>query len=327
MKRIVAVCAALVAIAAGVSAQSAPMVLRYSHPNAPTSIAGMQADYFAKKVFEYTSGAVKVEVIPSGQLGSLQEQVQQVTAGLVAFHHNTAASIGSIYEDFGVLDTPFIYKDVDHLLRVVDSASPVMRRLNDGLLKKGLRVLSSFYFGARVLTADRAILKPDDLKGLKIRAIPFPIYQAAVEGMGAVPTPIDWAQTPAALATKVVNGQENPVNVILSAELYKSQSHLMVTNHILGASILIVNDAVWAKLSKPVQDAIARAAREAAAYATKLTLEQEASDLAALKAKGMKIITAADGLDLGAFKTRVKKLIDERFGVKWGEYYKMIGAL
>jgi len=312
----------------GTAAQGAPLALVYSHPNAPTSQAGLQAAFFAKKVAEYTGGSVKIDVYPSSQLGTLQEQAQQVQSGVVAFHHNTAAGIGSIYEDFGVLDTPFIYKNVDHLLRVVDPASSVMKRLNDGLVKKsGVRVLYSFYFGARQLTADRAVRKPADLAGLKIRAIPFPIYQAAVEGMGAVPTPIDWAQTPAALATKVVNGQENPVNTILSAELFKSQSHMMMTNHILGAEIVVVNDAVWQKLTNAQQEQIARAAVEASKYATKLVVDQELVEVKSLKDKGMTVITAAEGLDVEAFRTRTKKIIDERFGAKWGEYYKLISAL
>ena len=213
-------------------------------------------------------------------------------------------------------------------MRVVDPSSPVMVKLNEGLVKKsGVRVLYSFYFGARDLTCDRPIKRPDDLKGLKIRSVPFPIYQAAIEGMGAVPTPLDWAKTPTALSTKVVQGQENPVNTILAAKLYESQAYIMLTNHILGAEIVVINEAVWKGLSKAVQDGVEKAAVETGKYATKLTEDQEASDLAALKAKGMKVIGAAEGLDLEAFRASTKKVVDARFGAAWADYYKAIASI
>jgi tripartite ATP-independent transporter DctP family solute receptor len=303
------------------------LTLRYSHPNAPTSIAGQQADLFAKKVAEYSGGSITVEVYPSSQLGSLQEQAEQVSAGVVAFNHNTAAAMGTLFEDFAVLDTPFMYKDVSHLLKVADPNSGVMKKLNEGLLKKSkVRVLYTFYFGTRQLTADRPIKKPDDLKGLKIRSVPFPIYSTAVEGMGATPTPIDWAETVTSLKTKVVNGQENPVNTIASAKLWEVQSNLMMTNHIIGAEIVVVNDAIWQKLTPAQQSIIQKAAADASAFGTKTTLAQEATDLKTLKDNGMKIITAADGLDIAAFKARVDKLVNEKFGAKWVDYYTLIKA-
>lgn len=327
MKKYFVVVSLVLALCGAAWAEDA-IVLRYSHPNAPTSIAGMQADFLAKKVKEYTKGAVTIEVYPSSKLGTLQEQATLVSSGAIALHHNTAAGIGSLYEDFAVLDTPYLYKDVDSLMKVTNPNSSVMTKLNDGLLKKsGVRVLYTFYFGARDLTADRPIYKPTDLKGLKIRSIPFPIYSVAVEGMGATPMPIDWSQTITALQTKVVNGQENPVNTILSSKLYESQGYLMLTHHILGAEVVVVNNSVWNKLSKENQAAISKAAAETSAYATKLTEDGEASDTKALKDKGMKVIGAAEGLDLAAFKKSVNALVSERFGAKWADYYKLIADI
>lgn len=327
MKRLSIVAAVCLLVPAVMVAQGV-LTLRYSHPNAPTSIAGQQADLFAKKIKEYSNGSMVVEVYPSSQLGSLKEQAEQVSAGVVAFNHNTAAGIGSLFEDFAVLDTPFLYKDVNHLLKVTDPQSAIMKKLNEGLLAKSkVRVLYTFYFGSRLLTADRAVKTPADLKGLKIRAVPFPIYQAALEGMGAIPTPIDWAETPASIKTKVVVGQENPSNTILAAKLYEIQSHLMLTNHILGAEIVIMNDAVWNKLSKDQQAVVLKAAKDAADFGTKQTVELEASEVKALKEKGMTVIGAAEGLDLEAFRAGVKKVVDQKFGAKWAEYYKLINSI
>jgi len=326
MKKLIFVLVSILSVSS-IFAQ-ATVTLRYSHPNSTASIAGQQADLFAKKVKEYSNGSMAVEVYPDSQLGSLQEQAEQVSAGVVAFNHNTAAAMGSLFEDFAVLDTPFMYKDVNHLLKVTDPESPVMQKLNQGLLGKSkVRVLYTFYFGTRQLTADRPILKPADLKDVKIRSVPFPIYSAAVEGMGGVPTPINWAETPTALKTKVVNGQENPVNTIASAKLWEVQSHLMQTNHIIGAEIVVMNDSVWQKLTAAQQAIIKKAAADASAFGTKTTLAQEASDLKTLRDKGMKIIGPTEGLDVAAFKASVNKVVQAKFGAKWAEYYKLVESV
>jgi TRAP-type transport system periplasmic protein len=304
------------------------VTLRYAHMNAPSSIAGQQATLLAKTIEEKTKGAVKVQVYPSSQLGTLQEQAEAASQGSVQIHHNTMAGIGSLYEPFGALDTPFMYKDIQHLMRVADPNSPIMKKLDEGLLKaRGLRVFYTFYFGTRQLTADRQVLSPKDLQGVKIRAIPFPIYMAAVEGMGAAATPIDWSEVPTALATGAVNGQENPVDTIFANKLYETQSHLMLTSHIMGAECVVFNDAAWKKLSPTLQAQLAEAAAEVSKKATQMTLESDASYTKQLADKGMKVIGPKEGLDIPAFRSRVQELVSKRFDAKFGELYKEIRSI
>lgn len=310
---------------AGAGAQVA--VLRYSHMNPSDSIAGRQAAFFARKVDEYSRGTVRIELHPASALGTLTEQLKQTAAGVTAIHHNTAAAFGTIAPDVAVLDTPYVYRDVAHLLKVAAPGSPVMRRLDGELQRSGLKLLYTFYFGTRELTCDRPVLRPEDLAGVKIRSIPFPMYQAAVEGLGAVPVPIDWADTPTALAARAVAGQENPVNTILTSRLYDSQKYLMLTGHIRGAELVVVNDALWRKLPRSAQAQIERAAREASEYGTRLMVEEEQRDLADLRARGMIVIGEREGLELGSFRARTRKIVQERFSARWSEYYRMIEAI
>jgi tripartite ATP-independent transporter DctP family solute receptor len=304
------------------------ITLRYAHMNPPTSVAGMQATILAKEIEERTKGAVKVQVYPSSQLGTLQEQAEAVSTGTVQIHHNTMAGIGSLYESFGALDTPYLYNDVDHLMRVADPKSPVMQKLNEGMIKaRGVRVFYTFYFGTRQLTCDRQVLAPKDLQGVKIRAIPFPIYMSAVEGMGAVATPVDFAELPAALATKTVNGQENPLDTIFSSKFYETQSHLMLTNHIMGAELVVFNEKTWNSLTPTLQGQIMEAAAVASKKGTEMTIEREASLQKELSAKGMKIVGAKEGLDIPAFRSRVQAEVAKRFDSKYGELYQQIKAI
>jgi TRAP-type C4-dicarboxylate transport system substrate-binding protein len=203
-----------------------------------------------------------------------------------------------------------------------------MKSLNKKLLdKRDVRVLYNFYFGARDLTANKAIYGVKDLTGLKIRSIPFPIYTAAVEGMGAIAVPLNFAELPTAIATGVVDGQENPVNTINNAKLYEIQKYLMRTNHILGAECVVINEASYKKLSAAQRKALDEAAAETAKAATKMTLDLEASDYKAVADKGMKIITAADGLKIDEIRAKVNADINKKFGSKYGAIYKQIASI
>ncbi|WP_142846805.1 TRAP transporter substrate-binding protein [Telmatospirillum sp. J64-1] len=302
--------------------------LRYGHMNAPNSVAGQSADMFAEAVKRHTNGSVNVTVFPSSQLGKIQELAEATSVGTIAMTHNTAAGVGSLYKPFAVLDTPYLFRSVDHLMQVVDTHSPVMEKLNQGLIESsGVRVLYAFYFGTRQLTANKAARTPADLRGTKIRSIPFPIYMATVEGLGAVPVPIDWSEVPTALATGVVDGQENPVNVINSQKLYEIQSHMMLTSHIMGAEIVMINEDVWQRFDSDTKAAMEAAAEEVRQKSSQLTLDLEESDLADIRNAGMTVIGPDEGLDLEAFKAATKAIVQPRFDSEFREYYDMIDKI
>jgi tripartite ATP-independent transporter DctP family solute receptor len=315
------------ALAAG-TAVAQSMELRYGHMNPPNSASGIQAQMLADAIARNTGGQVKVTVYPSSQLGKLQELAEAVSTGTIALSHNTAGGIGSLHEPFAALDTPYLYRDVDHLLKVMDVDSPVMKKLNEGLVKDaGVRVLYAYYFGTRQLTANRLVKQPSDLSGQKIRAIPFPIYMSAVEGLGAVPVPVDWAEVPTALATGKVNGQENPVNVVLSSKLYETQSHMMLTSHIMNAQVIVINEGTWKKLAPAQREQITKAAAEVRQKASEMVRNQEAEETEKLRQLKMTVVGPAEGLDLDAFKASVNKIVNAKFAAKYGDMYKAIAAI
>lgn len=307
---------------------SAQTTLRYGHNNEPASVAGAQADWFAEALGGASAGDIKVDVYPASQLGKLQELAEAVSLGTIAFSHNTAGALGSLYEPFAALDTPYLYRDVDHLMAVTDVNSPVMQELNEGLIDAAnVRVIYAHYFGRRNLTCNKAIKTPADLAGVKIRAVPFPIYTTAVEGMGAVAVPVDWSEVPTSLATGVVQGQENPVNVVLKVKLYEVQSHLMLTGHMSNAECVVMNEDAWQGLSDAQKAAVQQAANETRIKATKAILDNEAAETDELRALGMTVISTEEGLDQEAFRASVNTLVQERFGEKFGDLYGKIAAI
>ncbi len=330
MKRVVAA-TLVICLAAGVMVISAqtpekPLALRYAHMNPPNSPNGLQAQYFADKIFERTKGAIKISVYPSSQLGSIAEMAEQVSMGTVAMHHNTYGGLQPLLEDLGLFDTPFLYRDVDHLLAATNpDSSSVLKELNAKLIAtRNVRILYSFYFGTRDLTSNKAVYSPKDLAGKKIRAIPSPIYQAAVEGMGAVAIPIDWAEVPVALSTGVADGQENPVSTLVTSKLYEIQKFVMQTHHIMGSEPVVINEKVWQSLSAANKKIFAEVAVETCKWASDYVRNSESKDLQTLKDKGMTVIGPAEGLKVEEFRASVSAVVAKRFGGKWGKYYDQI---
>jgi TRAP-type C4-dicarboxylate transport system substrate-binding protein len=213
-----AVLVALLGFRAEVSAQTPE--LRYGHIYLPASAAGLQAQMFADAIAKNTNGQTRISVYPSSQLGKLGELIEAVSTGTIALSQQTAGAIGLLFEPFAALDTPYLYRDYDHLMKVTDADSPVMKKLNAGLISAaGLRVLQAYYFGTRHLTANKVMYQPSDLAGQKVRAAPLPVNIAAVRGLGAVPVPLDSSELQAALASGQVVGQENPVSMRISPSL------------------------------------------------------------------------------------------------------------
>lgn len=314
----------------GVSASANAQIreLRYGHINPPQSAAGLQAQMFADTVANNNKAQIKVTVSPSADLGKLQELTEAASTGVIALSQSTAGSLGPLYEPFAALDTPYLYRDYDHLMKVTDVDSPVMKKLNEGLIRvAGLRVLYAYYFGTRQLTANKAMLQPSDLAGQKIRAVPFPIYLATIQGLGGIPIQADLSELPKALAAGKVTGQENPVNVVLTSKLYETQSHLMLTGHIMNAQLVVINERIWQQLTPAQREVLRAAAQDVRNRASEMVRNKEAEETGKLKALGMNIIGPENGLDLDAYKTSVNKVVQTKFGAKFKELYEEIAEI
>jgi len=150
---------------------------------------------------------------------------------------------------------------------------------------------------------------------------------AAVEGMGAVAVPVDWAEVPVALSTGVADGQENPVSVLVSNKLYDVQDYLMLTKHIMGSEPVVVNESVWQKLSDEYKEIFRDVAQETRDWASNYVKDSEAEDLETLEENGMTIIGPEQGLKIDEFRASVGEVVEKRFGDKWGPYYDQIRAI
>jgi TRAP-type transport system periplasmic protein len=113
-----------------------------------------------------------------------------------------------------------------------------------------------------VTNSTRAIRRPDDLQGLKIRVPPVPILVEIFEALGAKPVPMNWDQALEAFRRQTVDGQENPISLIIPYKLWAVHNHVTLWHYTIDPLILAVSAKTWASLSPQDRDILQRVGEE-----------------------------------------------------------------
>ncbi|CAD5367045.1 hypothetical protein RA210_U10629 [Rubrivivax sp. A210] len=158
---------------------------------------------------------------------------------------------------------------------------PFGKLLLSRLPDKGLVSLGFWDLGFRnVANSRRPITRAEDMDGLKLRAIPNPVFVETFKAMKANRVPLAFAELYGALEARAVDGQENPYAVILSNKFYEVQKYVSATKHVYATNILLVSKIFWDKLSPAEQKILNDAANESRAY------QRQVSRAAAQRAQG-----------------------------------------
>lgn len=208
-----------------------------------------------EKRLESANPNIDVQVFPGGQLGSEGEIVGQLQAGITDLLPTTTGPLGQIDSLFYVLETPFVFLDEAQADKVLDG--PIGQKILKALEAKGLIGLAFWENGFREITNNvRPIRTPADLKGLKMRTQQNRLHIKYFTDLGANPTPLAFTEIYNALATKVVDGQENPYSLIATNKFYEQQKYVSQTDHVYSAVPVYFSKAKWNKLPADVQELV-----------------------------------------------------------------------
>ena len=298
-----------------------PIVIKLGNVQATADIVQAGLKRFADLVAERTKGQIQVQIFPASQLGTEQELLEGVQLGTVHMFEGSSGSVGRFLPDVEVFAAPYVWRDVDHMMKVV--RGPIGQGLADRLVKaKGMRVLDfGWLFGNRYLTTkNKAIYKPEDLKGMKIRVQPTAIYLETIRAMGANPTTMDFKEVYLGLQSGVIDGQENPPSVIFTNKLFEVQKFVMLTAHITQNQAVVINESFFQGLSPENRKILTEAAYEAGNFQNDLVLKSEKEYLDQLKEKGMTVVQP----DVMAFREATKD-VWKKVSEKWepGLYEKI----
>ncbi len=281
---------ATLAVAGAASAQTQ---LKWAHVYETGEAYHKWALWAADEIKKRTSGRYEVTVFPASSLGKETDINQGLTLGTVDIIYTGQAFAARTYPPLAIGGAPFMFRDFNHWKKYAES--PLLQELMDGYFKKGgNKPVTVTYYGVRHTTANKAINKPEDMAGLKLRVPDAPLYVMYPKIVGANATPIAFAEVYLALQNKTVDAQENPLPTIEAKKFYEVQSHINLTGHITEMLLTIVSGQTWAKLPDGDKKTFETVLKEAAARATDDIVASEAKLVDDFATKYKKIVVKSD---------------------------------
>jgi tripartite ATP-independent transporter DctP family solute receptor len=269
---------------------------------------------FADTVKEKTKGEAVITVYPAGQLGQEKDYIEGVKLGSIEFTKVSSAPLGQFSKTLQVVSLPFIWKNLDHQHHVLEGS--IGKRLMADLEKNGFKGLAFFDAGFRnVTTQVRPVLKPDDLKGLKIRVMKSKPLIATINAFGATAVPMGQSEVYVALQQKVIDGWENNEPTVIAFNMQEVAKYYSYTRHVSIPDILVMSKQVFDSASPEVQKAILDAAKETIPVQRKIWADFVGTAKSQLKEKGMEFNEVDN---IGEFQAKAKPL--------YKEYEPIVGA-
>ena len=290
---------AVALLAAGAQAQT---VLKIGYATTKESHYGVGSTVFCDEIEKGTQGRYKCQHFPSSALGGEREQIEAVQLGTQDLVNTSTGPVGNFVPEVKIVDIPFLFRDYDHARKVMDG--PIGQDILAKFPSKGIVALGWTENGFRHMTNNKhAIVKPADAAGLKMRTMENKVHMEGYKTFGIQPTPMAFPELFGALQQGTVDGQENPIPVILSSKFAQVQKHLSLTGHVYSPALLLLSPKVWNKLSDADKKVFVAAAQKGGIAQRKKVNEDEANGIAQLEKDGMKVVRTVDG---NAFRDALK---------------------
>lgn len=274
-------------IATGLPA-SAQTEVKIGYALAPDSHYGVAAKTFEEVLLAETGDQFTFTHFPSSGLGGEREVIEGLQLGTIEVTIVSSGTLANFVPDTGVFDIPFLFRDLDHARAVLDG--PIGQDILAKFDNVGLHGLAWGEQGFRHITNNRnPIHTPADAEGLKIRTMENPVHLAAFNAMGAAPTPMAWPEVISSLQQGVIDGQENPLSVIVSVKLNEVQEYLTLSGHVYSPAMLLVSKPFWEGLDDSQKAAFETAAKAGVQAMRGYVDTVETTGVETLKERGMKV--------------------------------------
>ncbi|MCT4564492.1 MAG: TRAP transporter substrate-binding protein [Maledivibacter sp.] len=265
---------------------------------------------FKEIVEEESNNRITVNLFPSSQLGSTEEQHEQLAMNTIQMMSSGNPGI----KELEYLALPYLMGSMDGWMEVL--SSDIGEKFNKILLEKqGVVNIGFLPRNPRIVSCNKAIHTPEDFKGVKLRTPERDYYVETFKALGANPTPLAFGEVYSALQTGVVDGQENPIETIYSAGFHEIQDYIIITNHIRKPAFVSANNEFILGLSEKDRELVMRACDEGRKYAEELAAEQVVEFRKKIEEAGVKIIEP----EIEPFVQATEK-VREKLGMEvWGK--------
>ncbi len=303
LKAIAAVLAVCVSLVAANSAQARNLRIGHSHVEHKATDISFRA--FGEKLAELSGGELTVTIFANGQLGGEREMAEQVLNGALDISMVGGQMIESFFSRYGVLNMPYLFTSVDHLLAFVrsDDAHKYLLDVTGDLGFKGLWLEGS---GPRSFYTKKEVTKPEDLDGLKMRVPEAQMSIDTVRYLGGQPTPLSSTEVYSALQQQVIDGAENNFVYYVQSRHFEVAPYFCEDEHSMPPNVVIMSQYVWDDMSEQEQQWVLEAAKvgqEAQIQAYLQEMEEHMSQIEELGIKYLKV-------DKTPFVERTKPILE-----------------
>jgi tripartite ATP-independent transporter DctP family solute receptor len=263
-RRVLAAAAAGAALVANArpSRAAGPVALRFGSPMPAASTYTQAMTTFADELARLSDGRIKVANFPSGQLGGLKEMLTAVQLGTQSMVMAAPSWLSNFSRRMDVFSLPYLAASEDKLFAALDG--PFGDGISASLETSGFKVLAWWASGPRhMLDNVRPIHTPDDMKGLKMRAISSPVWLRTFRALGANPVALDYPEVYLGLQQHTVDGFDGAPTDILSGKFYEVCKFMALTEHVYDFYVVAINRGLWSRIPQEDQALMMQAMRTA----------------------------------------------------------------
>ncbi|WP_199614020.1 TRAP transporter substrate-binding protein [Paenibacillus alkalitolerans] len=274
---------------------------------------------FAELVKQKTNDQIEIKVYPNSQLGGETDMLNSIKAG-TADLTISGETMANWAPKAALMAVPYEFRDEAHMKKVIESeiGEEIEQEISE---KVGVTTLYYHLRAPRNLTSDEPVNSPDDMKGFRIRVPNVPLFLDAWKSVGAKPQAMDFKEVFTALQQHVIDGQENPYDLIYSASFYEVQKYVNQTEHVRQWVYMVVGNKQLESLTPDLQKAVKEAAAEAQEYGMQLFAKDIADYRQKLIDKGM---TINEDVDRDAFKQTMEPAVKNSLNKEQLELYEKI---
>lgn len=261
----------------------------------------------AKLVEERTDGQLKIEVFPNGVLGNERDVIEGMQLGIVDISCMSTGALVSFSPAFKALDLPFLFDSRESAYKVLDSeiGQNMLKDLESSMLvgvdfwENGFRSLSN---------SKKDVVKPEDVKGLKIRTLENDMQMFTFTTLGANAIPMAWGEVYTALNQGTIDGQENPLATIYLNKIHEVTTHISMTEHFYAAAPVVMSKKTYDRLDPDLRKVLIETIKEVTAYERQISEESDDDYMELLEKDGVKIIK---DIDKAAWRKAVQPVYDK----------------
>ena len=325
LRTTIAAAAAFAALGGAAEAASHAKAMRCSHQLPPAHAVAQVIDRWAAEVESLSNGEIDVQVFGADSLVGARENIVSTAKGDIECAFSVQFQWGKTLPIMTVTTAPYAFADME-IWRNWDG-SEAANFLEDKLRQKGVEnVVWLFQTNTSVFTSKgKALVAPDDFKGMKIRGL-VPAFNASLEALGAAPVSMSGSEVYQSLATGVIDGGLTGIDAAHSRKYYEVQDHFTVVPVISVYFHGYVNPGFYASLSDEAKAALDEAGKKAAIWAIEAAEKNQEDGVAQLEAEGAKVHVATQE-ENAALEAVMRPAFDKVFGADDEDSAKLISLI